>query len=109
MAILFLWNKGEKPENITIFENLEGSSDGRKVSNNIIDELLLSANDFNIYGKSTLIEYNNRDNNRINELLLQQIKANPGDAYQTILKNKLDKLKPSQAPAADFTVKPVPK
>ena len=108
-AILFLWNKGEKFESITIFNNLEEKSVGRKISNNIVDELLLSANEFNIYGKSSLIEYNYRDNNRANELLIQQIKANPNNAYQTILKNRLEKLKQPQAAISDFNVKPVPK
>ncbi len=109
MAILFLWNKGQKFENISIFDNLEEKQDGRKVSDNIVDELLLSANDFNIYGKSTLIEYNYRNNNRTNDFLIQQIKANPGNAYQTILKNKLDKLKQPQNDGSVFNVKPVPK
>lgn len=104
VAILFLWNKGEKSESITIFKNLDGSAYGSKVSNNIVNELLLSANDFNIYGKSTLIEYNTR----ANESLLQQIKANPGNAYQNILKNKLDKLKQPQTSGEGFNVKPVP-
>jgi hypothetical protein len=84
--------------------------EGKKVSNNIVDDLLLSANEFNIYGKSSLIEYNYRDNSRSGELLIQQIKSNPGDAYQTILKNKMQKLKQPQATAAsDFNIKPVPK
>ena len=74
-----------------------------------MDELLLSANEFNIYGKSSLIEYNYKDNEPANELLIQQIKTNPDNAYQTILKRKLEKLKQPQAPTSDFTVKPVPK
>jgi hypothetical protein len=109
VAILFLWNKGEKFESITIFNNLEQLPDGKNISNNIVDELLLSANEFNIYGKSSLIEYNYKDNNRSSELLIQQIKANPDNAYQTILKNKLEKLKQPQASTPDFNVKPVPK
>jgi len=104
-----LWNKGEKFENIAIFNNLEGSPDGRKISNNIVDELLLSANEFNIYGKSSLIEYNYRDNEPANEFLIQQIKTNPDNAYRTILKRKLEKLKQPQTSASDFSVKPVPK
>jgi hypothetical protein len=83
--------------------------DGKKVSNNIVDELLLSANEFNIYGKSALIEYNYHDNNQTDELLIQQIKSNPGNAYQTILKNKMQKLKQPQATSSDFNIKPVPK
>lgn len=109
MAILFLWNKGEKFESINIFNNLEELPDGKKISNNIVDELLLSANEFNIYGKSSLIEYNYKNDKPANELLIQQIKANPNNAYQTILKNKLEKLKQPQASTSDFNVKPVPK
>lgn len=82
---------------------------GRRVSNNIVDELLLSANEFNIYGKSSLIEYNYKGDNSTNELLIQQIKANPDNAYQTILKNKLQKIKQSKNSTSDFNVKPVPK
>jgi hypothetical protein len=108
-SVLFLWNKGEKFENVSIFNNLEGASPSKKISNNIVDELLLSANEFNIYGKSTLIEYNRQDNTLSNDLLIQQIKINPGNAYQTILKNKLQKLKEPQTPASDFNIKPVPK
>ncbi len=104
LSILFLWNQGEKSESITIFKNLEELPDGQKVSNNIVNELLLSANDFNIYGKNTLIEYNTR----ANQSLLQQIKVNPGNAYQNILKNKLDKLKQPPTSTDGFNVKPVP-
>jgi hypothetical protein len=103
-----LWNWGEKFENIVIFNNLEKLPAEEKVSHNIIDELLLSANEFNIYGKSTLIEYNYKDKST-NEFLIRQIKSDPDNAYQTILKNKLGKLKQPKASTSDFTVKPVPK
>lgn len=108
-AIFFLWKKGEKFETISIFNNLEVLPNGKGVSNNIVDELLLSANEFNIYGKSSLIEYNYKGNNRTSELLLQQIKANPDDAYQEILENKLQTLKQGKSSTSDFNVKPVPK
>ena len=108
-AIFFLWKKGEKFESITIFNNLEGLPNTKGVSNNIVDELLLSANEFNIYGKSSLIEYNYKGDNRTNELLIQQIKINPDNAYQVILKNKLQKLKQPKSSTSDFIVKPVPK
>jgi len=108
-SILFLWNSGENFENKGIFINLEEKPNAGKVSNNIVDELLLSANEFKIYGKSALIEYNNRENKFNNELLIKQIKDNPGNAYQKILKNKLEKLKQTKPSTSDFTVKPVPK
>ena len=104
-----MWNKGEKFENISIFNNLEETSAERKLSNNIIDELLLSANEFNIYGKSSLIEYNSRDQKQADAFLIQQIKTNPDNAYQNILKRKLEKLKQPPAGGSDFSVKPVPK
>ncbi len=107
--ILFLWNKGEKFESVTIFNNLEELPTAKGGSNNIVDELLLSANEFNIYGKSSLIEYNYKGDNRANELLIQQIKADPDNTYQTILKNKLQILKQSKNSTLDFNVKPVPK
>lgn len=109
VAILLLWNRGEKFENIAIFNNLEELHEDRKVSNNIVDELLLSANEFNIYGQSSLIEYNHQDKYAAGSLLIQQIKSNPGNAYQTILKNKLEKLQQTKANTADFNIKPVPK
>ena len=108
VAILFLWNKGEKFESVTIFNNLEELPTGRGGSNNIVDELLLSANEFNIYGKSSIIEYNYKGDNRANELI-QQIKADPDNTYQTILKNKLQILKQPKNSTFDFNVKPVPK
>lgn len=80
----------------------------RKLSGNIVDELLLSANEFNIYGKSSLIEYKYPENRPDNELI-QQIKTNPDNAYQAILKRKLERLKQPQSSATDFTIKPVPK
>ena len=108
-TILFLWNKGEKFDSVTIFNNLEELPTGREVSNNIVDELLLSANEFNIYGKSSLIEYNYKEDARANELLIQQIKADPDNTYQAILKNKLQILKQQKNSTSDFNVKPVPK
>ena len=108
VTILFLWNKGEKFESVTIFNNLEELPTGRGGANNIVDELLLSANEFNIYGKSSLIEYNYKGDNRANELI-QQIKADPDNTYQTILKNKLQILKQPKNSTFDFNVKPVPK
>ena len=82
---------------------------GRVGSNDIVDELLLSANEFNIYGKSSLIEYNYKGDKQANELLIQQIKADPDNTYQTILKNKLQILKQSKNSTFDFNIKPVPK
>ena len=80
-----------------------------RTSNNIVDDLLLSANELNIYGKSSLLEHNYMDNEPADELLIQQIKTNPKNAYQVILKNKLDKLQQTQEATTDFNVKPVPK
>ena len=76
-------------------------------SNNIVNELMLSANELNIYGKSSLIEFNNNEPATA-ELLLQQIKNNPENAYRTILKNKLEKLN-HRSSTEDFYVKPIPK
>jgi hypothetical protein len=44
-----------------------------------------------------------------NGLLFLQIKTNPDKAYQTILKDKLEKLKHRQTPKTDFNIRPVPK
>ncbi|MBL7702547.1 MAG: hypothetical protein JNM14_09865 [Ferruginibacter sp.] len=104
-----MWNQSEKTESLTIFNNLEHLQEGKKGYNNLVDELLLSANEFNIYGKSSFIEYNYRDDNSTNELLIGQIKTNPEKAYQTILKNKIKRLKQQQPVSPDFNVKPVPK
>lgn len=108
-AILFLWKKAGNFESITIFNNLEKQPDRTKTYDNIVDELLLSANELKIYGKSSIIEYNYKDNRITDELLIQQIKANPDKAYKTILKNKLDNLKNPKTPVSDFNIKPVPK
>jgi hypothetical protein len=108
-SILFLWNTAGNFESITIFNNLEKQPDGKKTYNDIVDELLLSANELKIYGKSSIIEHNYKDNRITDELLIQQIKANPGKAYKTILRNKLDNLNNRKTAVSDFNVKPVPK
>lgn len=108
-SILFFWNTAVNFESITIFNNLDKRPVDKKTYNDIVDELLLSANELKIYGKSSIIEYNYKDNSITNESLIQQIKANPGKAYNTILKNKLDNLNKRKSPVSDFNVKPVPK
>ena len=59
--------------------------------------------------ENSIIEYNYKDNSITDESLIQQIKANPGKVYNTILKNKLDNLNKRKSPVSDFNVKPVPK
>ncbi|MFZ1451922.1 MAG: hypothetical protein WAT20_04425 [Ferruginibacter sp.] len=108
-SILFFWNTAGNFESITIFNNLDKRSVDKKTYNDIVDELLLSANELKIYGKSSIIEYNYKDNSITDESLIQQIKADPGKAYNTILKNKLDNLNKRKSPVSDFNVKPVPK
>jgi hypothetical protein len=108
-TILFLWNKGEKSENITIVYNLAEIKSPGNTSDNIVNELLLSANELNIYGNGSFLDYNYRDNNQPGDLLIQQIKINPNRAYQTILKNKLEKLNKQHSSPSDFYIKPVPK
>lgn len=76
---------------------------------NIVNELLLSANELNIYGSSSLIEYTDKDSGQPDAVLFDQIKTNPKNVYQRILKNKFDKLKQQKASASDFNVRPVPK
>lgn len=107
-AVLMLWKNSEKPGKIPAFENLEASAGNQYAANNIVNELLLSANDLHIYGKSAFIDYS-RNNNTETAQFLEQVKTNPGNAYQTMLKNKIHKLKQKQAPAPDFSVRPVPK
>lgn len=94
---------------MSVFNNLEEKVSGNKMADNIVNELLLSANELNIYGSSSLIGYNTADIAADDELMLDQIKVNPQNAYQRILKNKLNKLKQQQPSTADFYVKPVPK
>ncbi len=79
------------------------------MSGKIVNELLLSANELNIYGSSSLIGYKAIDLDPGEELIINQIKANPQNAYQKILRNKLNKLKQRQTSTDDFNVKPVPK
>ena len=91
-----------------VFDNTEKELENVDATNNIVNELLLSANELNIYGESSLIEYNNRYESEPSQLILEQIKTNPAKAYSTILKNKLNKLK-SKSGETDFSVKPIPK
>lgn len=76
---------------------------------NIVNELLLSANELNIYGSSSLIEYTVKNSRLTDTVLFDQIKTNPEKVYQQILKNKFDKLKQQKTSSSDFSVKPVPK
>jgi hypothetical protein len=70
---------------------------------------LLSANELNIYGQSSLIDYNINKESQAGGLLFEQIKENPKKAYQDILKNKIYKIKEKQAASSDFNILPVPK
>ena len=106
--IIIMWGYNEKKGNIPVFGNQGNEFIKENSSNNIVNELMLSANELNIYGKSSLIEFNNLDENSANELLIQQLKSNPENLYKTILKNKLEKLKPRELPT-DFFVRPVPR
>jgi len=81
----------------------------RNTGDNIVNELLLSANELNIYGESSLIDNKYKESKNRTDVLLEQIKSNPVNAYQAILKKKLNKLKKQQSSAPDFYVKPVPK
>ena len=91
-----------------VFDKTETGLENVDATNNIVNELLLSANELNIYGKSSLIEYNNRYEPETAELIREQIKTNPEKAYSEILKNKLKNLK-RKSGDADFSVKPIPK
>ncbi|MFZ1783740.1 MAG: hypothetical protein WAU23_00955 [Ferruginibacter sp.] len=104
---MLTWNRGEKLESTNIFNNLEELNEKSKATNDIVNDLLLSANELTIYGKSSLIEYN-KDGVKT-DMLLEEIKADPAKAYQRILKNKLNNLKRKASAVPDFYVKPVPK
>ncbi|MBK8609948.1 MAG: hypothetical protein IPL84_08370 [Chitinophagaceae bacterium] len=108
MIIIFSWNREEKFENIYIFNNLDVAEGKNKATDKLVNDLLLSANELSIYGKSSLIEYN-KDDVQQAKSLMEEIKTNPDKAYQTILKNKLKHLKKGRASGSDFNVKPVPK
>lgn len=107
-AIILLWNRADRFEKLTVFNNLDQTVSTDNASDNIVNQLLLSANELNIYGKSSLIEYSVNSTTPSDEILLEQIKINPDNAYKKILKNKLDKLK-QQPSTSDFNVKSVPK
>lgn len=108
-SIFFLWNNADKPQKVIIFNNLNEVVKRDNISQDIVNELLLSANELNIYGHSSLIEYNFNEENPANSLLFEQIKANPKNAYQTILKNKIKNIQQKQAASSDFKILPVPK
>ena len=108
-SILLLWSTAGNTENTTIFNNFEKLPEGKKTNNNFVDELLLSANELKIYGKGSIIDNKYKDNLITDELLIQQIKANPDKAYKAILKNKLENLKSRKTAVVDFSIKSVPK
>jgi hypothetical protein len=99
----------EKFESKTIFNNLGVLPNVKNSNGNIVDELLLSANELNIYGKSSFIEYNYKGSVISSDYLIQNFKNNPKNAYQVILKNKMEKLKSRKPSTSDFIIRPVPK
>ena len=103
-----MWDTTGKKDKIVVFDNAVLVLGNENSSNNIVNELMLSANELNIYGKSSPMEFNNRNETTGTGSLLQQIKYDPENAYKTIFKNKLEQL--NHRPASpDFYVKPVPK
>jgi hypothetical protein len=106
-VILIMWNAGR--EKIYVINNLDEGSVKYSSSDNIVNDLMLSANDLNIYGKSSLIGYKNNTEPTATDLLLQQVKNNPENAYQAILKNKIEKLNHKAPSSNDFYIKPTPK
>ena len=107
-AIILMWDTTGDKDRLMVFDKTETGLENVDATNNIVNELLLSANELNIYGKSSLIEYNNRYEPETAELIREQIKTNPEKAYSEILKNKLKNLK-RKSGDADFSVKPIPK
>ena len=106
-VIVVMWNSAGDAEEVLVFDRSVMGSENINATNNIVNELLLSANELSIYGKSSLIDYNNRYESESDELI-EQIKINPEKAYSAILKKKLIKI--SQKPvSSDFEIKPIPK
>lgn len=106
--MVVIWNRAEKDENMAVFDSIPSSELRENPSTDIVNELLLSANELNIYGKSSLMEVNRHEEGPSASLLLQ-LRTNPENAYRTILRNKIEKLNIAKNGDKDFSVKPVPK
>ncbi|MFN8244269.1 MAG: hypothetical protein U0X40_09490 [Ferruginibacter sp.] len=106
--MIVMWNRADQNDHVAVFDSIPADELRDNPSTDIVNELLLSANELNIYGKSSLIEVNRHEEGPAVSLL-QQLRTNPENAYRTILRNKIEKLNTVKAGDRDFSVKPVPK
>ena len=108
-VIIMVWNRADRDDRVAVFDNIPASELRDNPSNNIVNELLLSAHEFNIYGKSSIIGLNRHGEAADANAIIQQIRMNPENAYREILHDKIEKLKTAKTDDNDFSIKPVPK
>lgn len=103
-SIIIIWGSNTMGEPLVLFDkNVPVTSDGN--SANLVNELLLSANELSIYGRSGMIDLKYR---RTKDSVSAEIRPDPVRIYNAILSRKLNKLNERKG-STDFFIKPVPK
>jgi len=105
-TITLLWNDTDKPADSILFGNITIESGGSNASSNIVSELLLSAEEFNISG-TTLVSPGYKISKLDNPLLSPENQKNKEQVYNAIFKRKLENAT-RQTASPGFTIKPVP-
>jgi hypothetical protein len=103
--VIIMWNTPGTEDEIRLFGENTAVLHGSNASGNIVNELLLSAQDLNISGTNNLITFNYKDNG---PSLNEQIRNDPEKLYRNIFNRKLEKLG-NRSPESDFYIRQVPK
>jgi hypothetical protein len=106
LFITLLWNKSTMSPDTILFGDKTIILKESEVSGNIVNELLLSANELNISG-STLISPGYKNYLKNDQFLNSSGKKSPEKIYNDILLRKLEKVT-RKSSTSDFTIKPVP-
>jgi hypothetical protein len=101
--IIFMPGSGKREELLLIFGDDLPVLKQEKADYKIVSDLLLSASELNISRNMGMIDFNNKDTGL---LLTEEMKTNPEQVYNRILRRKLENIRSRNT---DFSVKPVPK
>jgi hypothetical protein len=105
--ITLLWKESSKSFDTILFRDRTIALNGSDISGNIVNELLLSANELNISGSSTLISPAFKKSIMEDQSSANSGKKNTEKVYNAILLRKLAKVT-RKSSSSEFAVKPVP-
>ena len=105
--IALLWKDSSRPFDTVLFKDETIALKVTDISGNIVNELLLSANELNISGSSTLISPGFKKAIMDDQSSNTSEKKYTEKVYKAILLRKLAKAK-RKSSSGDFDVKPVP-